>query len=110
MAKVHRIHSLPDESPWDGGLPPEGSAEHPRTIRALDRVLQVQRTWIEGVQLLIKGLFLYLNGNPLYPRRITKVACMHRAGMGGQHPISWSHPLELAFQDLLGYVFNQGVT
>ena len=43
MAKVHRIHSLPDDSPWDGGLPPEGSAEHPRTIRALDRVLQVQR-------------------------------------------------------------------
>ena len=39
MAKVHRIHSLPDDSPWDGGLPPEGSAEHPRTIRALDRVL-----------------------------------------------------------------------
>ncbi|MNN20397.1 hypothetical protein D3C81_1336760 [compost metagenome] len=76
----------------------------------LFRVLQVQRTWIEGVQLLIEGLFLYLNGNPLYPRRITKVACMHRAGMGGQHPISWSHPLELAFQDLLGYVFNQGVT
>ena len=43
MAKVHRIHSLPDDSPWDGGLPPEGSAEHPRSIRALDRVLQVQR-------------------------------------------------------------------
>ena len=43
MAKVHRIHSLPDDSPWDGGLPPEGSTEHPRTIRALDRVLQVQR-------------------------------------------------------------------
>ena len=40
MAKVHRIHSLPDDSPWDGGLPPEGSTEHPRTIRALDRVLQ----------------------------------------------------------------------
>ncbi|MGB4777842.1 hypothetical protein [Microbacterium sp.] len=43
MAKVHRIHSLPDDSPWDGGSPPEGSAQHPRTIRALDRVLQVQR-------------------------------------------------------------------
>jgi len=43
MAKVHRIHSLPDDAPWAGGLPPEGSAEHPRTIRALDRVLQVQR-------------------------------------------------------------------
>lgn len=43
MAKVHRIHSLPEVSPWSGGLPPEGSAEHPRTVRALDRVLQVQR-------------------------------------------------------------------
>lgn len=43
MAKVHRIHSMPDDSPWDGGLPPPGSSEHPRTIRALDRVLQVQR-------------------------------------------------------------------
>ncbi len=43
MAKVHRIHSLPGDAPWDGGLPPQGSAEHPRTIRALDRVLQVQR-------------------------------------------------------------------
>lgn len=43
MAKVHRIHSLPDDSPWAGGLPPQGSAEHPRTIRALDGVLRVQR-------------------------------------------------------------------
>lgn len=43
MAKVHRIHSMPDDSPWDGGLPPPGSSEHPRTIRALDRVLRVQR-------------------------------------------------------------------
>lgn len=43
MAKVHRIHSLPEDSPWSGGLPPEGSPEHPRTVRALDRVLQVQR-------------------------------------------------------------------
>ncbi len=43
MPRVHRIHSLPDDAPWDGGLPPEGSPEHPRTIRALDRVLQVQR-------------------------------------------------------------------
>jgi hypothetical protein len=41
--KVHRIHSLPDGSPWDGGLPPTGSDEHPRTIRALDRVLAIQR-------------------------------------------------------------------
>ncbi|WP_298741631.1 hypothetical protein [uncultured Microbacterium sp.] len=43
MAKVPRIHSLPADSPWDGGLPPHGSPEHPRAIRALDRVLQVQR-------------------------------------------------------------------
>ncbi len=43
MAEVHRIHSLPDDAPWMGGLPPEGSAEHPRAIRALDRLLQVQR-------------------------------------------------------------------
>ena len=43
MAKIPRIHTLPDDAPWAGGLPPEGSPEHPRTIRALDRVLQVQR-------------------------------------------------------------------
>lgn len=43
MAKVHRIHSLPDDAPWDGGLPPVGSDEHPRAIRALDRVLAIQR-------------------------------------------------------------------
>lgn len=43
MAKVHRIHSLPADAPWAGGLPPEGSSEHPPLIRALDRVLQVQR-------------------------------------------------------------------
>lgn len=43
MAKVHRIHSMSDESSWDGGLPPQGSAEHPRAIRALDGVLRVQR-------------------------------------------------------------------
>lgn len=41
--KVHRIHSLPDDAPWAGGLPPVGSVEHPPAIRALDRVLQVQR-------------------------------------------------------------------
>jgi hypothetical protein len=41
--KVHRIDSLPDGAPWAGGLPPEGSAEHPRLIRALDRVLAIQR-------------------------------------------------------------------
>lgn len=43
MAEVHRIHSLPDDAPWSGGLPPVGSPEHPRAIRALDRVLAVQR-------------------------------------------------------------------
>ncbi len=41
--KVHRIHSLPGDSPWLGGLPPTGSEEHPLTIRALDRVLAIQR-------------------------------------------------------------------
>lgn len=41
--KVHRIHTLPDDAPWKGGLPPVGSEEHPRTIRLLDRVLSVQR-------------------------------------------------------------------
>lgn len=41
--KVHRIHSLPDDAPWQGGLPPTGSPEHPVTIRALDRVLAIQR-------------------------------------------------------------------
>lgn len=41
--KVHRIHSLPTDAPWQGGLPPAGSDEHPRTIRALDRVLAIQR-------------------------------------------------------------------
>jgi hypothetical protein len=41
--EVHRIHSLPDGSPWQGGLPPVGSPEHPRTVRALDRVLAIQR-------------------------------------------------------------------
>jgi hypothetical protein len=41
--KVHRIHSLPEGAPWAGGLPPVGSEEHPATIRALDRVLAIQR-------------------------------------------------------------------
>lgn len=41
--KVHRIHSMPDDSPWAGGMPPPGSDEHPATIRALDRVLAIQR-------------------------------------------------------------------
>ncbi|GAB3600720.1 hypothetical protein [Microbacterium tumbae] len=42
-AKVHRIHSLPDDSPWDGGVPPVGSTEHPFAVRSLDRVLAIQR-------------------------------------------------------------------
>ncbi|BDV30962.1 hypothetical protein [Microbacterium terricola] len=41
--KVHSIHSLPGDSPWAGGLPPVGSDEHPLTVRALDRVLAIQR-------------------------------------------------------------------
>ncbi|MET0297944.1 MAG: hypothetical protein ABW024_11110 [Microbacterium sp.] len=41
--KVHRIHSLPDDSPWVGGVPPVGSDEHPRVVRMLDRVLAIQR-------------------------------------------------------------------
>lgn len=41
--KVHKIHSLPDDSPWDGGMPPVGSAEHPLMVRGLDRVLAIQR-------------------------------------------------------------------
>ncbi|MDQ4214092.1 hypothetical protein [Microbacterium capsulatum] len=40
---VHRIHSLPDDAPWAGGVPPAGSSEHPMAIRGLDRVLAVQR-------------------------------------------------------------------
>lgn len=41
--KVHRIHSLPDDAPWNGGLPPAGSEEHPMIVRMLDRVLAIQR-------------------------------------------------------------------
>ncbi|MEV8266182.1 hypothetical protein [Microbacterium sp. NPDC076911] len=41
--QVHRIHSLPGDAPWQGGLPPVGSPEHPRTIRMLDTVLSLQR-------------------------------------------------------------------
>jgi hypothetical protein len=41
--KVHRITSLSGDAPWQGGLPPTGSEEHPFTIRALDRVLAIQR-------------------------------------------------------------------
>ncbi|MDN3494727.1 hypothetical protein QL996_02195 [Planococcus sp. APC 4015] len=41
--KVHRIHTLPDDSPWVGGIPPVGSEEHPRVVRMLDRVLAIQR-------------------------------------------------------------------
>ncbi|MCR2801217.1 MULTISPECIES: hypothetical protein [unclassified Microbacterium] len=41
--KVHRIHTLPDDAPWTGGLPPAGSAEHPLVVRMLDRAMAIQR-------------------------------------------------------------------
>jgi hypothetical protein len=41
--KVHKIHSLPDDAPWDRGVPPVGSTEHPLMVRGLDRVLAIQR-------------------------------------------------------------------
>ncbi|MFJ4046701.1 hypothetical protein ACIPV2_13265 [Microbacterium sp. NPDC089987] len=41
--KVHKIHSLPEDSPWDGPVPPVGSTEHPLSVRSLDRVMGVQR-------------------------------------------------------------------
>lgn len=41
--KVHKIHSLPDDAPWDKGVPPRGSREHPFVVRGLDRVLAIQR-------------------------------------------------------------------
>ncbi|MFJ4225534.1 hypothetical protein [Microbacterium sp. NPDC089695] len=41
--KVHKIHSLPDDAPWDRGVPPVGSTEHPFMVRGLDRVLSIQR-------------------------------------------------------------------
>ncbi|WP_396668116.1 hypothetical protein [Microbacterium sp. R86528] len=41
--QVHRIHSLPGDAPWQGGIPPVGSPEHPRSIRMLDTVLSLQR-------------------------------------------------------------------
>lgn len=41
--KVHKIHSMPTDAPWIGGLPPVGSPEHPTVIRGIDRVLAIQR-------------------------------------------------------------------
>ena len=41
--KVHKIHSLPEDSPWDRPVPPVGSTEHPLSVRSLDRVMAVQR-------------------------------------------------------------------
>lgn len=41
--KVYKIHSLPSDSPWDKGVPPAGSPEHPLVVRGLDRVLSIQR-------------------------------------------------------------------
>lgn len=40
---MHKIHSLPDDSAWDTGLPPVGSDEHPLTVRGIDKVLAIQR-------------------------------------------------------------------
>lgn len=42
-SKVHKIHSLPDDAPWDRIVPPPGSSEHPFMIRGIDRVLSIQR-------------------------------------------------------------------
>jgi len=41
--KVHKIHSLSEDSPWDKPVPPVGSREHPLSGRSLDRVMGVQR-------------------------------------------------------------------
>ncbi|WP_300268327.1 hypothetical protein [Microbacterium sp.] len=41
--KVHTIHSLPSDAPWERGVAPVGSKEHPFVVRGLDRVLAVQR-------------------------------------------------------------------
>lgn len=41
--KVHKIHSLSEDSPWDKPVPPVGSREHPLSVRSLDRVMGVQR-------------------------------------------------------------------
>ncbi|MEV7621343.1 hypothetical protein AB0N59_14525 [Microbacterium sp. NPDC089321] len=41
--KVHKIHSLSEDSPWDKPVPPVGSREHPLSVRSLDRVMDVQR-------------------------------------------------------------------
>ncbi|WP_203135488.1 hypothetical protein [Microbacterium sp. JZ31] len=42
-AKVHKIHSLPPDAPWKGGLPPTGHEEHPFLVRVLDRMIRIQR-------------------------------------------------------------------
>jgi hypothetical protein len=42
-AKIHKIHSLPADAPWKGGLPPAGHEEHPFVVRVLDRVIRIQR-------------------------------------------------------------------
>jgi len=41
--KVHKIHSLAEDAPWDKPVPPVGSTEHPWSVRSLDRVMAVQR-------------------------------------------------------------------
>lgn len=44
--KVHKIHSLSTDAPWDNGVPPVGSNEHPLAVRGLDRVLAIQRPMV----------------------------------------------------------------
>ena len=41
--KIHKIHSLPDDAVWQGGLPPAGHEDHPWVVRVLDQVIRVQR-------------------------------------------------------------------
>ena len=41
--KIHKIHSLPEDAVWQGGLPPAGHEDHPFVVRVLDRVIRVQR-------------------------------------------------------------------
>lgn len=57
--KVHKIHSLPDDAPWDRGVAPVGSKEHPLIVRGLDRVLSIQRpivlAHIRGIRLRHPG-------------------------------------------------------
>lgn len=40
---VHKIHSLPDDAPWDATAPSSAPADSPLMARGIDRVLAVQR-------------------------------------------------------------------